>query len=116
MVAVAVRLRRTERTGPQEQREACERKPKMAQFENKIVVVTGGTQGLGAATATLLAQRGAKGLVICGRSEEKGKAQAARLAALGTETVFVKADLSNVDNCKAVIAAADKSFGRLDSL
>jgi NAD(P)-dependent dehydrogenase (short-subunit alcohol dehydrogenase family) len=44
----------------------------MAQFENKIVVVTGGTQGLGAATAKLLAERGAKGLVICGRSQEKG--------------------------------------------
>lgn len=88
----------------------------MAQFENKIIVVTGGTQGPGAATATLLAQRGAKGLVICGRSEEKGKAQAARLAALGTEAVFVKADLSKVDDCKAVIAAADTSFGRLDSL
>lgn len=88
----------------------------MAQFENKIVVVTGGTQGLGAATATLLGERGAKGLVICGRSEEKGAAQAARLAALGTEVVFVKADLSNVDDCKAVIAAADSKFGRLDSL
>jgi NAD(P)-dependent dehydrogenase (short-subunit alcohol dehydrogenase family) len=88
----------------------------MAQFENKIVVVTGGTQGLGAATATLLAERGAKGLVICGRSEEKGAAQAARLAALGAETVFVKADLSDVDDCKAVIAAADRKFGRLDSL
>ena len=88
----------------------------MGQFDNKIVVVTGGTQGLGAATARLLAERGAQGLVICGRSEEKGRQQAAELEKLGTKTVYVAADLSKVEDCRAVIAAADKTFGRLDSL
>lgn len=88
----------------------------MGQFDNKIAVVTGGTQGLGAATARLLAERGAKGLVICGRSEEKGRQQAAELEKLGAKTVYVAADLSKVEDCRAVIAAADKTFGRLDSL
>jgi NAD(P)-dependent dehydrogenase (short-subunit alcohol dehydrogenase family) len=51
----------------------------MRLFDNKVVVVTGGTQGLGAATAKLLAERGSKGLVICGRSQEKGRQKAAEL-------------------------------------
>ena len=43
------------------------------QFKNKIVVVTGSTQGSGAETAKLLAKRGAKGITICGRNEKNGK-------------------------------------------
>ncbi|MCP8894631.1 SDR family oxidoreductase [Shinella daejeonensis] len=86
------------------------------QFEGKIAVITGGTQGLGAATARLFAERGAGGLVICGRSAEKGAAQAAALEKLGTKAVFVAADLGKVEDCRAVIAAADKAFGRLDIL
>ena len=42
------------------------------QFQDKIVIVTGSTQGSGAETAKLLASRGAKGITICGRNEEKG--------------------------------------------
>ena len=47
-----------------------------ATLHNKVAVVTGGTQGLGAAIALLLAQRGAAGVVICGRQVDKGHAQA----------------------------------------
>lgn len=89
----------------------------MNQFEGKIAVVTGGTQGLGAAIATLFAQRGAEGIIICGRSREKGEAKAKELsAATKAKVVFVPADLSSVEDCRAVIAAADQSFGRVDAL
>ena len=40
------------------------------QFNNKVVVVTGSTQGSGAETAKLFAHRGAKAITICGRQEE----------------------------------------------
>ena len=53
----------------------------MKQFAGKIAIVTGGTQGLGAAIARLFAERGAEGLVICGRSQERGEAQAAKISA-----------------------------------
>lgn len=86
------------------------------QFENKIAVVTGGTQGLGAATAELFARRGAKGIVICGRSEAKGREQVSKLEELGARAVFVKADLSLVEDCRNVVAEADKAFGRVDTL
>ena len=62
-----------------------------ATLHNKVAVVTGGTQGLGAAIAQLLAQRGAAGVVICGRQLDKGRAQAQQITqASGVQVVFDK--------------------------
>jgi NAD(P)-dependent dehydrogenase (short-subunit alcohol dehydrogenase family) len=84
---------------------------------NKVAVVTGGTQGLGAAIAQLLAQRGAAGVVICGRQVDKGRAQGQQITqASGVRVVFVQADLEKVDDCRRVIATADAEFGRVDVL
>ena len=43
-----------------------------SQFKDKVIIVTGSTQGSGAETAKLLAHRGAKGITICGRKEKEG--------------------------------------------
>ena len=86
----------------------------MGQFDGKIAVVTGGTQGLGAAIAALFVERGASGVIICGRSKEKGEAKARELR--GADVRFVQADLSRIEDCRAVIAAADRHFGRVDVL
>ena len=89
----------------------------MGQFDGKVAVVTGGTQGLGATIAALFVQRGARGIVICGRSKDKGEAKARELSeASGADVRYVQADLSKVDDCRAVIAAADARFGRIDVL
>src|SRR6267378_2044037 len=83
----------------------------------KIAVITGGTQGLGAAIARLFADRGAYGIVTCGRSVAKGQAKAQEIQdATGTKAVFVAADLGKVEDCRAVIAKADAEFGRVDVL
>ena len=88
-----------------------------ATLHGKVAVVTGGTQGLGAAIALLLAQRGATGVVICGRQLDKGHAQAQQITkASGVRVVFVQADLEKVDDCRTVIATADAEFGRVDVL
>jgi NAD(P)-dependent dehydrogenase (short-subunit alcohol dehydrogenase family) len=87
-----------------------------ANLTGKIAIVTGGTQGLGEAIVRLFAERGAAGIVICGRNAERGKRVASDLSAAGCPTVFVKADLADVADCRKVVAEADKRFGRVDAL
>lgn len=89
----------------------------MAQLNGKVAIVTGGTQGLGAAIARYFVQQGAKGVVICGRNQTRGEEIAARLREEGDATVhFVKADLSSVEDCRQVVANTDELFGRVDVL
>lgn len=85
-------------------------------LDGRIAIVTGGTQGLGEAVATGFVERGVKGMVVCGRSADKGRAVAERLTKRGCKTEFVKADLSVVQDCRKVVAATDRAFGRVDVL
>ena len=87
-----------------------------ANLNGRIAVVTGGTQGLGEAIARLFAERGAEGLVICGRNAENGVRVAKEISAAGCPILFVKADLAKVADCRAVIAEAERRFGRVDAL
>ena len=89
----------------------------MAQFNGKVAIVTGSTQGLGKAVARLLAERGAAGIVICGRNKARGEATAKEItAAYGTKTIFVPTEQSKIEDCKNIISTADKIFGRIDTL
>src|ERR1700747_950761 len=87
-----------------------------ASLAGKIAIVTGGTQGLGEAIARLFAERGAAGIVICGRNAEKGERVASDISSAGCPTVFVQADLAKVADCRNVVAKADQRFGRVDAL
>ena len=87
-----------------------------ANLKGKIAVVTGGSQGLGEAIARLFAERGAAGLVICGRNTANVERVAAEIAATGCPTFAVTADLAKVADCRKVIAEADHRFGRVDVL
>ena len=77
----------------------------MNRIDGKVAVITGGTQGLGAAIARLRAEAGAAGLVIVGRGLEKGKAVAAEITArTGVPVEMVAADLGDIDEVRAIIA------------
>ena len=86
------------------------------QMCGKVAVVTGSTQGLGEATVRLFADRGASGIVICGRNADRGRSIAVELTERGCTTEFVLADLSKLEDCSKVIGAADRKFGRIDVL
>jgi NAD(P)-dependent dehydrogenase (short-subunit alcohol dehydrogenase family) len=79
-------------------------------------VITGGSQGLGFAVAKRLAAEGAKSIVISGRNVEKGEAAARALQELGADCLFVRADMSDAEDCKRLIATALDEFGTVNAL
>lgn len=89
----------------------------MNRLDGKVAVVTGGTQGLGAAVARRFAEAGCAGVVACGRSQARGDAVAGAISRdTGVEVAFVAADLERVADCRAVVATALARFGRIDAL
>ncbi|MCF0069635.1 SDR family NAD(P)-dependent oxidoreductase [Dyadobacter sp. CY261] len=84
-------------------------------FREKVVVVTGGSRGLGLETARILAGRGAR-IVLCARSQEHLEIAANELTALGAEVLTIAADLSHQDEAPRVIEKVIGHFGRIDVL
>ena len=85
-------------------------------LKGKVAVITGSTQGLGEAVAHLFADRGASGIVIAGRGNDKGERVRAAIEKKGARAIFVKGDLERMEDCRALIAETDKAFGRIDVL
>ena len=86
-------------------------------MDGKVCVVTGATQGLGAAIARRLAAAGAKGIVITGRNIERGTHVAREIAeAHGIWAHFLQADFARVEDCRMVIAETDRLFSGIDVL
>jgi NAD(P)-dependent dehydrogenase (short-subunit alcohol dehydrogenase family) len=85
----------------------------MKQFENKVALVTGGTTGIGRATALAFAEHGAK-VVVAGRREALGQQVVDEIRANGGEAVFVRADVTKDVEVRGLIDAVVKTYGRLD--
>jgi len=81
-------------------------------MEGKTAVITGGTSGIGEATAEVFAAEGAH-VVIAGRWEEKGAEIAERL---GPQVIYQRTDVTREEDLQALIDTAVKRFGRLDCL
>jgi NAD(P)-dependent dehydrogenase (short-subunit alcohol dehydrogenase family) len=87
----------------------------MTLLKDKVVLVSGGTQGIGAAVARAAVAEGAA-VAITGRRAEPGEALATKLREGGADAVFVPCDVTEVAACQAAVAATVDSFGRVDSL
>ena len=87
----------------------------MPLLQDRVVLISGGTSGLGAAIARAAAREGAL-VAVTGRRREPGEALAAELTAAGTKALFVQADVADVEQARACVTAAVAGFGRVDSL
>lgn len=85
----------------------------MSGFENKVILITGATSGLGATAAVSLAGKGAK-VAITGRREEQGNAVVDQIKSVGGECLFIKTDVTVRADVEAMVAKTVEKFGRLD--
>jgi NAD(P)-dependent dehydrogenase (short-subunit alcohol dehydrogenase family) len=85
----------------------------MGLLDNKVILVTGGTSGIGRASAELFAREGAK-VVLTGRRAAEGEEVVAGIKQAGGSALFVQADLTRIDTIPAIINRTVASFGRLD--
>lgn len=83
---------------------------------DRIVLVSGGTAGVGAATATAAAEAGASGVVITGRRPETAERTLERIRAAGAEARYVQADVADVAQAIASVDQTIAEFGRIDCL
>ena len=82
-------------------------------FSGKVALVTGGTSGIGKATAIEFARAGAK-VVLTGRREKEGAQVVAEIKKLGGDAGFFRADVSKDADVKAMVDFTVDKFGRLD--
>src|SRR5690242_16012915 len=84
-------------------------------FAGKVCLITGAAQGIGEATARLLAERGAAGLVLTDRQGDKLAAVADSLRGT-TRVETVVADLAFTEQLVRIVPVANEAFGRIDVL
>ena len=87
----------------------------MALLTDKVVLVSGGTQGVGAGVARAAAREGAA-VAVTGRRREPGEALAAELRAAGAKALFVQANVADVAQAQGSVAAVVAELGRVDCL
>ena len=82
-------------------------------LNGKVALVTGGTSGIGKATAIAFARAGAK-VVLTGRREKEGAQVVAEIEKLGGDAAFVRADVAKDADVKAMVDFTVDKYGRLD--
>ena len=82
-------------------------------LSGKVIVVSGGTKGVGRAAAEEFARHGAK-VVVGGRDEESALKSIRVMHTYGSDGIFVYTDLEKVGNCRTLFRKGYEAFGRID--
>lgn len=84
-------------------------------FENKVCIITGGSSGIGKATATQMANEGGK-VAILNRNEEEGKKAVDEITSNGGEAIHIKADTGNVQDLENAVKTVIEKWQKVDVL
>ena len=84
-------------------------------LRNRVALITGGTSGIGEATAVLFAKEGAK-VAVTGRNESRGHAVTVRILEAGGSAIFIRTDVRRAEECQRAVEETITSFGKLDIL
>ena len=82
-------------------------------LSGKVIVVSGGTKGVGRAASEEFARQGAK-VVIGGRDEESALKSIRVMRTYGSDGIFVHTDLEKVDDCRGLFRKGVEAFGKID--
>jgi NAD(P)-dependent dehydrogenase (short-subunit alcohol dehydrogenase family) len=85
------------------------------EIKGRVGVITGGSSGIGRATAERLAKEGAA-IVVADLDESGGAETVKRIESAGGRAVFVKADVTRIEDARQMLGTAVSKFGRLDIL
>ena len=86
------------------------------ELKNAVCIVTGSASGIGAASAIMLAGRGARVVVNYSKSEDAARATLKACEATGAEALLVKADVAQDADCRRLAQSALDRWGRIDAL
>lgn len=85
----------------------------MDRLKNKVIVISGGTKGVGKTMVDACAREGAK-VVIGGRDGSSAKEAIRNVRTYGSDAIFIHTDLENVDDCKKLFDEGYQKFGKID--
>ncbi|KST93054.1 Short chain dehydrogenase [Lactococcus lactis subsp. lactis] len=84
-------------------------------IENKVVLITGASSGIGQATAELLAKKGAK-IVLAARRENRLQELADKIKKAGGQAIYQVTDVTNPEDSKKLVQYAKENFGKIDAI
>lgn len=86
-------------------------------YRDKVVIVTGGSKGIGLGCVRIFVTEGGSRVVFCSRTEAEGRAVEAEMNAAGPgSALFVRADMSRVDDIRRLVDITVERYGRIDCL